>query len=209
MLNGATITEISKKTGFSRNTISKYVSILELKKKIFSKKIGMFRLYFSTEQNYPKIFGISYYKAILAGLKKYYPNDYETFKKIGKECFEYIDFSFERAIFKDFEHLRPNKFIFLFMDVFGKLYPSIDVVDPIIDTYMKEDESGRKIVLKFKSKEYLANTEDYIYHFYIIAGIAEAIYKRELNLNIICNVENVHLSDKVGESFVELSMKIE
>jgi len=47
--NGVTITKISKDKGFSRNTISKYVSILELKKKIVSKKIGAYRLYFSTE----------------------------------------------------------------------------------------------------------------------------------------------------------------
>ena len=46
---GVTITEISSKNGFSRNTVSKYVKILGFKKKIFSKKIGYYNMYFSTE----------------------------------------------------------------------------------------------------------------------------------------------------------------
>ena len=207
---GSTITDISKKTGYSRNTVSKYVSILAIKKKIFGRKIGAFQLYFSTEKNFfTKMFAISYYKAFLKGLKKYYPTDYDIFKKIGKDCFEYIDFSFDRAIAKELKGLRANRFILLFYDVFGKLYPNIDIVDPVIETYSKEDDEGRKIILRFKSREYLFDTDDYVYHFYMIAGIAEAIYKRDFEKDVRCDIETVHLSDNPEESYIELVIKLD
>ena len=89
---GVTITEIAKKRGFSRNTVSKYISILEIKKKIFGKKFGSYHLYFSTEMNlFSRLFILAYYKAILAGLKDKYPNDGEVFKEIGRNSVEYIE----------------------------------------------------------------------------------------------------------------------
>ena len=45
---GLTITDIANLKNYSRNTVSKYVSILELKNLVFSRKIGAYKLYFST-----------------------------------------------------------------------------------------------------------------------------------------------------------------
>ena len=91
--SGVNITDISNKKEFSRNTVSKYVSILELKKKTFKRKVGAYHLYFSAEKSYfPKEIIISYYKALLSGLKKNYPRAEETFKDIGRKSLKFIDF---------------------------------------------------------------------------------------------------------------------
>ena len=42
--DGVTITDIAKDKKYSRNTVSKYVSLLILKKKIFSRKVGAYKL---------------------------------------------------------------------------------------------------------------------------------------------------------------------
>ncbi|MFX1266812.1 MAG: winged helix-turn-helix transcriptional regulator [Promethearchaeota archaeon] len=49
---GVTVSDIANFTKFSRNTVSKYVSILELKKQIFSKKVGAYRLYFAVKKSF-------------------------------------------------------------------------------------------------------------------------------------------------------------
>jgi len=207
---GVTITEISKKKGFSRNTVSKYISILAIKKKIFSRKIGTYHLFFSAERNYfPKMFYISFYKGLLASLKEKYPNDGEVFKYVGRNCLEFIDFSFDRALSRELKGIKVNRFVKLFSEVFGNINPSSDIAEPTVDLSVRRDgENGIVTIIKFINSEYLQNTEDFIYHFYIIAGMIEGIWKREINKDIICNVETVHIADDKANSFIELSIKI-
>ena len=207
--SGVTITEISRKKGFSRNTVAKYVAILELKKKIFSKKIGVYQLYFNTDMNlFSRTFTMSYYKAILAGLKKRYPNDNESFKKIGRESLEYIESLLGPVILEEVKGLNVNRMIRLYYQLFGKVIPSVDMVQPNIEMSMRKiNDTKNKIILKFTNTEFLDNTSDFIYHYYIIAGILEKIWQREVNKNVIVNVETIHLSEIKDDSYIELSVE--
>ncbi|MFX1392497.1 MAG: hypothetical protein ACFFAH_02880 [Promethearchaeota archaeon] len=47
MPDGVSIADISRNLEFSRTSVSKYVSILEIKKKIYCKKIGISKVYYS------------------------------------------------------------------------------------------------------------------------------------------------------------------
>ena len=97
--SGATVSDIVALTGFSRNTVSKYVSILELKEQVFSRNIGAYRLYFSTKKRYiPLDLAISYYKALISRFKKYIPETESLAKKIGKEAVADIKFTFINSL---------------------------------------------------------------------------------------------------------------
>lgn len=208
--NGVTITEISKKKGFSRNTVSKYVSILEIKKKIISKKVGAYHLYFSAEVKFfSKMFTISYYKALLAGLKQNFPNNGEIFKKIGHNCLEYIDFYLSPTQSEKLKGMKVNRIWKLYYDVFGKFYPSLNIIQPTIKVKTRKENGTIKIILKFTNSEFLDITDDFIYHYYIVAGLIEAIWRRETHLDVICNIEKVYISEKKENSYVELSINFE
>jgi hypothetical protein len=205
---GVTITEIAKKKGFSRNTVSKYVSMLAIEKQIFSKKIGVSNLYFYMEENYfQKLFTISYYKALLSGLKDHYPDSENIFKEIGKKCLESIEFSIGSIIPRELKGVRINRLLKLYYDVFGKFYPSYDVVQPKVNMVsIKDDSSKSKTIVKFINSEFLQTSDNYKYHFYIVAGMIEALWKKETGKDLNCKVEKIRVSDNPKESFVELSI---
>lgn len=207
---GVTITEIAKKRGFSRNTVSKYISILKIKKKIFGKKLGAYHLYFSTEMNlFSRLFPLSYYKAILAGLKDKYPNDGAVFKDIGRNSVEYIESLLGPLVLKQVEGLNVNRMIGLYYQLFGKVIPSLNMVKPNIEMIMrKKNEFENKIIFKFTNTEFLDTSDDFIYHYYIIAGILEKVWQRDVKKNVKVNVETVSISEKKDESFLEFSVEI-
>ncbi|MFW9898851.1 MAG: winged helix-turn-helix transcriptional regulator [Candidatus Thorarchaeota archaeon] len=205
---GVTITEIAKKRGFSRNTVAKYVSILELKKIIKSKKIGPYRIYFSTEMKFfSKMFTISYYKAILAGLQEYFPNSSEIFKEIGRNSLKYLNDYLAPGISTKLKGMNPTRILSLYYDAFGKFYPSLNMIRPSIKLSTRKEDGTLKFILKLTNSEFLDNPDKYLYHYYISAGLIEAIWKREINKDVVCNVETVHISDDEQNSYVELSIK--
>lgn len=100
----------------SRNTVSKYVSSLEAKRKVINKRIGAYNLYFSTERRYlPRERIINFNKEILAGLKRYFPNQEKIAKKIGQEAGKYFNIHFSQEV--DFD--MPSRTI---LKLFGETY---------------------------------------------------------------------------------------
>ncbi|TFG30481.1 MAG: HTH domain-containing protein [Promethearchaeota archaeon] len=209
--DGVTITDIAEDTDFSRNTVSKYVSILGLKKKIFSRKVGAYKLYFNAEEiSFPKLFTIAYYKGLLSGLKRNFPDSEEIFKEIGRNCYEYIDFSLGPMISKELKGLKVNRLIKIYYEVFGRFYPSYEVAQPLIDISVQNlDENNTRTILKFSNSEFLQTTDDFLLHAYIIAGLIEELWVKEVGRKIKCNVGKVHISEKKEESFYELYLDVD
>ncbi len=208
--SGITITDIAKEKGYSRNTISKYVSMLEIKQKIFKRKVGAYNLYFSSKKSFfPKEIISSYYKALLSGLKKNFPNNEEVFKDIGRSSLEYIDFSFGPTVKKGLKNLRNISIPKIYFEVFGKFYPSYDILQPSIEISEPiMDESGNRAVYRFTNSEFLDKTKDFIYHFYIVSGIIEALWEREVGRPVECKVEKINVANKKEDAFFELSIEI-
>ena len=208
--SGVTITDISKNKKFSRNTVSKYVTVLEVKKKVYRKKVGAYNIYFSTEKTYfPKEIITTYYKAILSGLKENFPDSEEIFKQIGRKSLEFIDFTFGPTVSKSLRGLRGNPILKLYFKVFSEFYRTYDILQPSVEiSEPRFDKTGTKAYYRFTNSEFVKNSDDFIYHFYIVTGIIEALWERELEKPITCKVENVHVSEKVGDSFVELSIEV-
>ena len=156
------------------------------------------------------MYTLSYYKALLAGLKKKYPNNGEIFKDIGRECLEYLVLFLKPFSSEKLKSVRYNRILKLYYDVFGKFFPSLNIINPIIELSVKKKRGKKdKLLLKFTDSEFLEDSNDFIYHFYISAGIIEAIWKREVNKNVKCNIEKIFISEKRENSFIELSIEID
>ena len=208
--SGVTITDIANGTEHSRNTVAKYISKLENKSMIFRKKIGAYHLYFVGKQGYfPKEITTSYYKAILAGLKKHFPNKEETFKQIGREALSHIDFTFAPTITRQMKVVKGSPILKLYFELFKSFYSSYDLLQPAIEISDPDiDESGMKAKYRFSKSEFLEDTDDFIYHFHMAVGIMEAILTREIGRPVECFIEDIHITDNKEDSYVEISVNI-
>lgn len=208
--SGVTITDIAEILGFSRNTVSKYINILELKNKIYKKKIGAYSLYISSEEtNLPKSLILSYYKAFLKGLRKNFPNKEDVFKKIGINSANLIKFSFSPNIYKQLKSLKGNPISRVHLELFKEFYAAYDIFQPETEiSILNVDPKGQEAIYRFKNSVFLEDNDLYIYHIYLMTGITQSILERELGQDVSCKVENYHISDDKKDSYFDVSIII-
>jgi len=207
---GITVSEISRTTGFSRNTISKYVSILEVKNEVFPKKMGKNKSYFATKKRHiPFELAISYYKALISKFKKYLPNHEELAKQVGKEAAKDIKFRFDPIIYKQMKTIKDHPISRIHIESFKSFYPAYDIFQPNIDiSIINLDLKGKTATFRFKNSIFLEDSKDYIYHIYIMCGITEGILSRELKTEVSCNVKEVYISEDKKDSYFDINIKI-
>ncbi|WXG42341.1 MAG: hypothetical protein WED07_16505 [Candidatus Freyarchaeum deiterrae] len=187
----------------SRNTVSKYVASLEAKKKVISKRIGAYNLYLSAERKYlPRERMVNFSKEILSGLKRYFPNQEQNFKKIGSEFGKYFNFRFPEVIDSS---LTNRNFLELFGDTFN-------IQDPFqLQTEIKIvelNEKGNKALYRFKKSSFLEDLDDCSYLFYVLCGVVETVISRYFKRTAKCDVVTLKISDKKDESFADISIEI-
>jgi DNA-binding transcriptional ArsR family regulator len=208
-VSGLTITELSNKTGIHRNTVSKYLGILEAEELVNKKDIGAAHLYFSKKRKYlRKNLVNSFIQALLFALKNEFPNNEQIFKDVGLKILDHFEFSLGDAYREEIEKLRGISDTKAYLKLFKEFYNSFDFFQDDIDISIDKLQEN-KIVYKIKNSEYLDNSDDFIYFFYVMCGITEGIYLRNLNLKVVCNVEDIHISSNKKESFIDVSLEIQ
>jgi Mn-dependent DtxR family transcriptional regulator len=207
---GVTITDIANLKEYSRNTVSKYVSILELKKLVISRKIGAYKLYFSSTTSYlPRVTVMSYYKALLVGLKQNFPDQYEVFKEIGRGEVDNIKFAFGPNVFQELKKLKDIPFSKDHLDAFKNFFPSYDIFQPDIEiSTLSLDPKEMKAIFRFKNSAFVETNDNFVYHIYLICGITEGILKKTYNIPIECEVENGHVGTNKEDSYFDLSIRL-
>ncbi len=209
--SGLTIKEIANGIHASINTVSKYVIILEFMKEIFSSKIGAYTLYFPTERVFlhEKLI-LKLYEGFLKALKQEFPNKEKIFKKIGNEMgkyfklnLEYISGFFENSTF--ITDLSINTILLRFTEG----YPYFDVFQKDLEiTSINIDKEEKKGLYRLHKSNLLINNDDFIYHFFIITGLIENTLTSVLKRKVISNVENINISKKPEDIYVDISVKI-
>ncbi len=207
---GSSITDISKGTGFSRNTIPKYLLSLEHEKKAYNREVRHYKLYFATERKFlPRKTASSFYKGLLSSLKAKLPRKEEFFKEIGKDIAKTFKFPLGISIKDQLTEINQVN-IKEFFDTFGKLYPNFDIFQDSVDiSELRFNQQGNKATYKLIHSELLETNDDYVYHFYVVCGFIEATLSRELNKKVVCKIETVEISKDKSKSFVELSIEVE
>lgn len=181
-----------------------------MKNKIYKKKIGAYSLYISSEEtNLPKTLILSYYKALLKGLRKNFPNEEEVFKKIGRTQADMIKFSFSPNIYKQLKSLKGHPISRVHLELFKEFYSAYDIFQPNVEiSILDVDPNGNKAVYRFKNSIFLDDNDLYIYHIYLMVGITQAILEKELDKEVTCKVENYHISDDKKDSYFDVSIVI-
>ena len=207
--SGLTITEISSKARIHRNTVSKYLGILEAEELVKKKDIGAARLYYSKKRKFiRKKLVNQFIQALLYALKSKLPNKEELCKEVGLKILDHFEFSLGDAYRKEIEKLRKNSDTKAYLKLFREFYNSFDFFQDDIDISILELYQN-KVLYRIKNSEYLDNTDDFIYFFYVVCGITEGIYLRNLDMKVICNVEDIHISSNKEESHIDISLEIQ
>ena len=208
-LNGLSITDIANEKNYSRNTVAKYVALLEQKKLIYKKKIGSSKLLFSVNHgNLPSNLITSYYKMLLKGLKEKYPSDGHVMKEIGKNGSDFIKTLIPSRTLKQLKNLNSQKLSQVHVDIFKNLYTNFDVLQPEVKiSVIEEDYENQQVLVRFTNSVFLDGSDDLIYHVYIVCGIGEAIMSLILKRNIEVNIKKIHVDREKKFSYFDLEIK--
>jgi hypothetical protein len=199
--SGVTITDIAKGINTSRITASKYIGILEAKKKVTTKQIGAYTLYYSPQRGLiPKSVMISFYTGLLKGLKEDI-TDKEKFKRYGKIIAGYMNFPYGSAISDDFLPKKGStnekylKYIgdhISFLDFIYEQKPKI-----------KTEVEGNKAIYTISDIELFDKSKDFDAHYYIASGIIERIASRRFP-EAYCKIEEIDVEKRI----VKISLKL-
>ena len=195
-LYGLTIKDIAEKIGGNRNTVSKYLNILEAKEQVFSQEIGTAMLYFARERrSIPLDLAFSFYKALLGALKIGFPHKEAFFKTLGKIMIDYEFFPLNETSIESLKKFQENSktsFFKLFGEQSRKYFEYIfDRLEPK-DVMINEEKNH--IIYHFKNSELLKDDGEYIYHYYIITGYLEAKLSRIFKKEVKCDIVNYKVS---------------
>ncbi|MHA1148883.1 MAG: winged helix-turn-helix domain-containing protein [Promethearchaeota archaeon] len=215
---GLTITDISEITGFTRNTIYKYIKDLKENNLVFTKKVGPYKQYFSTRKfHLPYDTAISYYKAILKNIKNFIGklgeltlNEQKTIvKAMGKNTVKDIKFPFAANTMNQLRELKHVKLNRLHLQAFQQFYTAYDIFQPDIVITIKElDEKNQYAVYRFHNSIFLEDSEDYIYHIYLMIGITEGILENALEREVNVKVKEIYIGSSKEDSYFDIEIQI-
>ncbi|TFG19840.1 MAG: hypothetical protein EU529_15815 [Promethearchaeota archaeon] len=145
---------------------------------------------------------------MLYAFKSKFPNEEELIKEIGLKLLDHFEFSLGDAYRKVIEKLRKISDPQAYLKLFKEFYNSFDFFQDDIDISILELHKN-KVLYRIKNSEYLDHSKDFIYFFYVMCGMTEGIYLRNLDMKVICSVEDIHISRNKKESFIDLSLEIQ
>jgi hypothetical protein len=201
--------------GYSRNTVSKYVAILELKEKIYNTPVGRYNLYFSKKKSFiSKGVIISMFKAFFKTIKNELPHQEELYKAMGRELQRNFNYRYSKPFFQSETEkkktLRNLKDFKPHFDYFVEVFNSQNILqDTIQVSHIRYENNNHTAVYRFNNSEFLESNDDYIFYFYMIGGIIEVYLGEELERKVISNIVKINVSPNKGDSFVDMAINIE
>ena len=195
--SGLTITDIANGISTSRNTVGKYIGILEAEKKVVNKQVGVYKLYYSADRSLiPKKIMLAYYSGLLASLKREI-TDKRKYKEFGKTIADFIEFAYSFSLAEN-EDIRKGPDYSYFFKNLSKILTYIDFV---YENRPKIKVNAIKNTAHFliSNIDLFEKSEELDYHYYIASGVIEKLGSKFLEKRIICNVDKIDLDNKTVE----------
>ncbi len=206
---GMTILGIANKIGVSRNTIYRYIGILEGKNEVFKRQVGSYKLYYSKEARLisRKII-LSFYKGLLIALNDEIQLNPIRFKVLGKKIARYLDIPFEiedyQKLVNTDESIKLND-----LKLFSSLQPYFSLLhDKITLKKIIKSQDGKRVIVDFVDSDLLEEELPYIYHFYIISGIVEAKFAQFFDMKVKCDVLDYKTLKEDKENYIRISLEL-
>ena len=187
--SGSTITDISKGINASHNTVSKYLSVLEAKKKVIGKKVGPYTLYSDAKRRLiPKKVLENYYLGLLYFFKKEF-SDKTKYKEFGREIAHYLNFPYGSKYPKTFlpsEEGSVKNFLQYLGDTFS-FFDFIYDISPKVESRIRGNNADYHLteITLFEKSETLHD------HFYIVAGVLEQTIANSLDRDVECLIKKI------------------
>jgi len=200
--SGVTITDIAKGINASRNTAGKYISVLFEKKKVTTKQIGAYTLYYSAQRGLiPKTVIISFYTGLLKGIKEDITNK-DKFKNYGKKVADSMKFPYGTPITKTIipkEGTTNEEYLNYIGDQLS-IFDFIYEQKPKIVTEVIED----KAIYTISDIELFDTSEDFDVHYYIASGVVEKLVSRFFP-NVLVDVEEINVKKRTVKMILKLN----
>jgi DNA-binding transcriptional regulator GbsR (MarR family) len=213
--SGVTITDITRSMGYSRNTVSKYVAILEVKEKIYSIPVGRYHLYYSRKKSFiSRSVIISMFKALFKAIKDKLPDQKELYKALGRELQRNFNYRYSKPFFdseterkkvlRNLKDLKPH------FEYFIEVFNTQNILqDTIQVSHLRYENNDHTAVYRFNNSEFLESNDDYILYIYMIAGIIEVYLGKELERKVTCDIMKIKVSSNKEDSYVDMAIHVE
>jgi hypothetical protein len=202
--SGLTITDIHNGITASRITVSKYISVLEARDKVFSKKIGAYKLYFASERNFvPKTDVLNYYAGLLSCFKSEIP-DIKKYKEFGYIINEYMKYPMGSSFPEDGLPWKGGS-MKKFFEYYASILPYLDFTfdnSVVIEEEISDD--GNSAILRLKNLKIFDVSENFDVHFHIATGITEKAFSKMFRKEVVCTIKKIDISEKTVEMSIEI-----
>ncbi len=206
---GLTVVGISKMIVASRNTVYRYLGILETKNLVFKKEIGRYNLYFSKEGRQINLdIVLGFYKGLLIALNNELPISSSQFKNIGRFISNYVILPFESGKTDQLVKIEtPLKREFL--EVLEVIRPYMSLLhDKITLKDIVVNEEKKKLLIHFTNSDLLEEAESTISHFYLVTGFIEEKILKQYKIKVKCDIVDYQLSNENEENFIKISLEL-
>ncbi|TFF63798.1 MAG: ArsR family transcriptional regulator [Promethearchaeota archaeon] len=204
--HGSTITEIANELKASRNTVSKYIKRLEKMGRVESKRIGVYKLYYSYGDGImSKITFINFYKGLVCGLKLQFPNQEEKIKEIGKYIADFYALPIVNVNKLKDEKPSIQSILILLeeFNTYNELFnensslAGIEIIEPM-----------KKFLLKLSNFSFFRDSTEFIYHGYLVVGYMERLLTKKFEKKVKCDIKEISISEKKPQdSYVEVILE--
>lgn len=205
---GLTITDIADKIDTTRNTVYRYLALLEGKNLVFKKKVGRYVLYFSKDKRMEFLKDITpVYKSLIKSIQNEFGTRIETYKRIGKDLVDVLTLPVHTEGFEQLESLQnlTNKEIF---ELIKNIFPFLSIFDNKVNVRIIEISKDNSTAIYQIYNSNLLESEDYLIHFYILAGYLQQELKTILKKDVICKISKYEIFSKKKDSYLNFSLKL-
>jgi len=203
---GVNISEISEDKGFARNTVYKYLDELTDENIVYKKEIGVYALYYSKDKSILIKDGIvSFFKGLLANIKKVYPEQQDVYKLIGRNIADSMKIPFTSEGREFLKSLKGVSDIQLIESI-GTYIPYFNILQDTI-TISKIDikKKEKRAIVTFMNSDMLENTDDYIYYFYLLMGLIERKLSEYTGKEVKFDVTQYEIFEEKENSYINFS----
>lgn len=208
-ITGLTISDIATKTNISRNTIYRYLGILEGRGDVYNKRVGSYNLYFPMQRSMLFRESItSFLKGLFSNLKRTFPGKEALFKEYGMRIAESITLPFPSKGEEELKKLEGYS-VKEVLESIANWVPYFNLLfDTVSISNIEIKKKANKGIYTFINSEIIDSEDDSIYYFHVIAGIIEKKLSEYTNKLVKCDVFDYKIFEDNEKNYVKYSIKI-
>ena len=205
---GMTITSIAEAINTTRNTVYRYLALLEGKNKVFKKKVGRYVLYFSKDKSMEFLNNMRpTYKSLIANMKKEFPEREDSIKRIGEGLVDTLNLQINLEGYERLESLKKLS-IKEFFELIKNIFPFLNIFDNDIKVEITDLSKEEEFAIYHITNSRMLEDEKYIYHYHMLMGFLSEKLTNVLERKVECKIEKYEIFKSKEDSYINIIIKI-